>query len=157
MFRIEFESADRADIDYTNSFEFLPEEFEISDGVILPVGGYNFQDVRFGYSFGQQRRVPSSINYRTGSFYSGHRDELEFNARVEISPKFSLEPRFALNWVDLPEGNFNTRLGRIRVNNTFSPRMAVSSFLQYNSQSDAASASVRFRWGYEPGSDRFVV
>jgi hypothetical protein len=33
----------------------------------------------------------------------------------------------------------------------------VSSFIQYNSSSHSLSASVRFRWEYEPGSDLFVV
>ena len=40
---------------------------------------------------------------------------------------------------------------------TFSPRMFISSFIQYNSRSDSLSSSVRFRWEYEPGSDLFVV
>jgi hypothetical protein len=157
LFRIEFENADQARVEYANNFEFLPEEFEISDGVILPVGGYNFQDVLFGYTFGPQQPLPSSINYRTGSFYDGDRDALDFDARIEISPKFSVEPRLSLNWVDLPEGSFDTRLVSARVTYGFSPRMFLSSFIQYNSRSDSVSASARFRWEYEPGSDLFVV
>ena len=43
------------------------------------------------------------------------------------------------------------------MNYTFSPRMFLSSFIQYNSSSDSLSSSVRFRWEYEPGSDLFVV
>ncbi len=157
QFRIDFENSDRARVEYNDTFEFLPDEFEISDGVILPVGEYRFQDVNFAYTFGAQRWLPSTISYRTGSFWSGDRDALSFNGRVEISPKFSVEPRLSLNWVDLPEGNFNTRLVSARVNYTFSPRMFLSSFIQYNSSSDSLSSSVRFRWEYEPGSDLFVV
>ena len=157
LFRIEFESGDRAQVNYTDNFEFLPEEFEISDGVILPVGEYPFADWRFSYTFGPQRTVPSTISYRRGGFWSGERDALDFNGRIEISPKFSIEPRLSLNWVDLPEGDFNTRLVSARVNYTFSPRMAVSTFIQYNSSRDSVSSSVRFRWEYEPGSDLFVV
>ena len=157
LFRIEFENADQARLEYSKYFEFLPEEFEISDGVILPIGGYNFQDVRLGYTFNQQQPLPSSINYRTGTFYSGHRDALDLDARVEISPKFSVEPRVSMNWVDLPEGDFTTRLAGARVTYTFNPRMFLSSFIQYNSRSDSFSSSVRFRWEYEPGSDLFVV
>jgi hypothetical protein len=156
-FRINLENGDSTRVTYTNYFEFLPEEFEISDGVILPVGDYTFQDVDFSYSFGSQRKLPTSVSYRTGSFWSGNRDALDFNARIEISPKFSVEPRGSLNWVDLPEGSFDTRLASTRVTYTFSPRMALSSFIQYNSSSDSLSSSVRFRWEYEPGSDLFVV
>ena len=109
------------------------------------------------YTLGAQRRLPATISYRKGSFWSGDRDTLNLNCRVELSPKFSLEPRMSLNWVDLPEGDFSTRLFSARVNYTFSPRMVVSSLIQYNSRSDSLSASVRFRWEYQPGSDLFVV
>ena len=156
-FRIELDNSDRATVQYNDIFEFLPEEFEISDGVILPIGEYRYQDVRFSYNFGQQQPLPGTISYQKGSFWSGDRDALSFNGRVEISPKFSIEPRLSLNWVDLPEGDFDTRLVSARVNYTFSPRMVVSSFIQYNSRSDSVSSSVRFRWEYEPGSDLFVV
>ncbi len=157
LFRIEFESADLASVEYNRNFEFLPEEFEISDGVILPVAEYRFQDVRLSYVLGAQRAIPGTVIFRTGSFFSGDRQELAFNGRVELSSKFSLEPRIAVNWVDLEEGSFTQRLVSARVNYTFTPRMFVSSLLQYNSGSDSFSSSIRFRWEYEPGSDLFVV
>jgi len=157
LFRIEFESADQTWVEYNRNFEFLPEEFEISDGVILPVGEYQFQDVRLVYVLGAQRLLPSTTTFRTGSFFSGDLTEATFNGRVELSRKFSLEPRVSFNWVDLPEGSFDTRLVGARVTYTFTPRMYVSSFIQYNSRSDSMSSSVRFRWEYQPGSDLFVV
>ncbi len=156
-FRIEFENSNQARGVYTNYYEFLPEEFEISDGVILPVAEYRFQDVLFLYSLGAQTFLPSTMTFRTGSFFSGDRQEVIFNGRVELSPKFSLEPRVAVNWVDLEEGSFTQRLVSARVSYTFTPRMFVSSLVQYDSGSDSFSSSVRFRWEYEPGSDLFVV
>ena len=53
QFRIDFENSDRARVEYNDTFEFLPDEFKISDGVILPVGEYRFQDVNFAYTFGR--------------------------------------------------------------------------------------------------------
>ena len=157
QFQIEFENSDLARVVYTNYYEFLPEEFEISDGVILPVAEYRFQDVLFLYSLGPQSFLPSTTTFRTGSFFDGDRQEVTFNGRVEFSSKLSLEPRVAVNWVDLVEGSFTQRLVSARVSYTFTPRMYVSSLIQYNSSSDSVSSSVRFRWEYEPGSDLFVV
>ena len=156
-FRLELENGDDTRFEYTRSFEFLPEEFEISDGIVLPVAEYRFQDVRFEYQLGPQRTVPGTVSFRAGSFFSGDRKEASYDARVEISPKLSLEPRFSINWVDLPEGGFTASLVSARLNVTFTPRTFVSSFVQYNSSSHSLSASVRFRWEYEPGSDLFVV
>lgn len=156
-FRLELENGDDARVEYARSFEFLPAEFEIADGVILPVGEYRFQDVRFEYQLGPQRTIPGTASFRTGSFFSGDRTEASYDGRVEISPKLSLEPRFSINWVDLPEGSFTASLVSARFNVSFTPRTFVSSFIQYNSSSDSLSASVRFRWEYQPGSDLFVV
>ena len=157
LFRIEFNNGDFASVELNPTFEFLPEEFEISDGVILPVAEYRYADVRFSYTFGAQRRVPSTLSFRTGSFFSGTRRAATAGGRVEITPQFSVEPRASLNWVDLPEGDFTSHLASARVNYAFTPRAFVSSLLQYSGGSDSFSASVRFRWEYQPGSDLFVV
>jgi hypothetical protein len=125
--------------------------------VILPVAGYHFTDVLFAYTFGPQRPVPGFISYRTGGLFSGTRREIAYNGRVEVSPKFSIEPTLGFNWIDLPEGEFTTQLVSTRVTYTLTPRMFVSALLQYNSSANSATSNVRFRWEYEPGSDFFVV
>ncbi len=42
-FALEFQNADRFTVNYTNSYEFLPEPFPIGGGVILPIGSYDFR------------------------------------------------------------------------------------------------------------------
>ncbi len=156
-FATEFQLGDEATVEYNRQYEFLPEEFEIAEGVVLPVGGYDFEDVKLVYRFGPQRTIPGDLSLRTGTFFGGDRQELAYQGRIEVSPRFSIEPRFGVNWVDLPQGKFRTDLVSSRFNWTLSPRMAVISLIQYNSSSEALSSSVRLRWEYEPGSDFFVV
>jgi hypothetical protein len=156
-FGIELQRGDEARVDYNDQFEYLPEPFEISEGVVLPIGGYAFEDLKFIYRFGPQRVVPSELLFRTGTFFDGDRKELTYSGRVEVSPKFSIEPILSFNWVDLPEGKFRTDLVSSRFNWTLSPRMAFSSLLQYNSSNDTLSSSLRMRWEYEPGSDFYLV
>jgi hypothetical protein len=153
----EFQLGDEATVEYNRQYEFLPEEFEIAEGVVLPIGGYDFEDVRFLYRFGAQRPIPGDLLFRTGTFFGGERDEIAYVGRIEVSPKFSIEPSLGFNFVDLPQGKFRTDLVSSRFNWTLSPRMAVMSFIQYNSANASVSSSVRVRWEYEPGSDFFVV
>ena len=157
QFKIEFAAGDEATVEYNKQYELLPEEFEISDGIILPVGGYDFEDVRFVYRFGPQRSVPGFASFRAGAFFGGDRKELSYNGRIEITTKFSLEPRLSMNFVDLPQGDFTTNLISTRVNYTLSPRMFVSGLFQFSSSSNSLSSNVRLRWEYQPGSDLFVV
>ena len=157
QFKVEFAAGDEATFEYNRQFELLPEAFEISDGIVLPVGGYDFQDVRLIYRLGPQRKVPGFVTYRTGSFFGGDRKEISYRGRVELTPKFSLEPQVALNFVDLPQGDFTSNLLSTRVSYTLTPRMFVSGLFQYASGSNSLSSNVRMRWEYEPGSDLFVV
>ena len=68
-----------------------------------------------------------------------------------------MEPTVSLNWVDLAEGSFTTRLVSSRVTFTMTPLMFLSALLQYNSGTNTVVNNVRFRWEYRPGSELFVV
>ena len=87
-----------------DDYEFLPAPFRIAPGVTLPVGGYDFDDGRVGYNFGQQRpclgqRARSSTARSTTA--TGRRVGFS-RGRVNLTPQFSVEPSVSINWVDLP-------------------------------------------------------
>ena len=156
-FQIEMENSDRVFINTSDTYEFLPQEFEISDGVVLPIGGYDFRDWNATYFFGPNRRASGRVTYGDGGFFNGNRRTLSMNSRVEVSPKLSVEPGLSLNWIELEQGDFTTTLVSTRVTYTMSPRMFVGALLQYNSSNDVVATNIRLRWEYEPGSDLFVV
>ena len=157
-FEIEFESSDRFRLGYRQTFELLPEPFEISPGIVLPVGGYSFDTVRVGYRFGAQRTVRANLLAEHGSFYSGHKTTLTISrGRATLTPHLAVEPTYSANWVDLVEGAFTTHLVGTRAIYTVTPKMFTSALLQYNSAASTVAANIRFRWEYQPGSELFVV
>ncbi len=156
-FGIDFQNSDRWNVDYTRSLEFLAEPFEISDGVIIPVGGYSFQDVRTTYTLGLQRRLSGRLSFRTGSFFSGDRTEASSDGRLRMTTNLAVEPGISVNLIDLSGGTLTTVLARSRIIYTMSPRMFVEALTQYNSATHSLSSNIRFRWEYQPGSDLFVV
>lgn len=157
QFQIEFENSDRLFLNATDTHEFLPEPFDITDDVVLPVGGYDFREVQVFYNIGRQRRINGFLSAGTGSFFSGNRTNVGYGGRVEVNSHLSIEPNISLNFVNLPEGRFTTRLLRTRVTYTISPRSFLGALLQYSSSSDSVSTNIRYRWEYEPGSDLFIV
>ena len=157
-FAIEFQSADRFSINYTNLYEFLPAPFRIAPGVILPVGGYDFGNVEVAYSMGTQRSKAINLSLERGTFYNGHRTILGFNrGRYQFGYQFFLEPSYSINRVNLVQGDFTTHLAGTRVTYTMTPQMFTSALVQYNSGSNAVSVNARLRWEYQPGSELFVV
>ena len=155
---IEFETSDNVDVTYTRSYELLTEPFPIAPDVTIPIGGYSFQDVRASFRFGPQRRVSGGLSARHGGFLSGDRTSVGFTGgRVEVTPQLSVEPGVSVNWIDLPEGRFTTRLVTVRTTYTVTPLMFVSALVQVNSSTDSLGANIRLRWEYQPGSELFVV
>ena len=166
LFGIEFENSDRFNFSVTNTYDFLKQPFAIAPGIVIPVGGYDFHNTRVGYNFGSQRRLSGNVAVEHGTFYGGTKTTLSVGGggggpfgvgRVELTPQLSLEPGLSLNWVDLPQGRFNTTLVTTRTTYTMTPLMFVSALVQYNSSSSTLSTNVRLRWEYQPGSELFVV
>lgn len=153
----EFQRGDQWWLEYDRNLEYLPAPFEISKGVVLPVGSYSFQSFLTNYQLGPQRRLTGWFGFVRGTFFGGDRTEARFNGRYEVTPRLSIEPRVSINWVDLPQGRFTARLVSGRVNYTLSPRSFLAALVQYNTSTESLSTNIRFRWEYEPGSDVFVV
>jgi hypothetical protein len=157
-FGIDFENSDVFRLEYTRTYEFLPRVFEISPGIELPVGSYDYSSVRVGYNIGQRRRVSAQLALDHGTFYSGHRTSVQISrGRVNVSSQLSLEPTYTLNRVTLAEGAFTSHLAGTRITYTMTPSMFASALVQYRSDSRMVSTNARLRWEYQPGSELFVV
>jgi hypothetical protein len=157
-FAIEFESADRLSVGYTDTYEFLPSPFRIARNVTIPVGGYRFGAARASLTLAQRRRASASLSVEHGEFYDGHRTVVNISqGRTELTNLLSVEPTVSLNWVNLPTGSFTTRLFGSRVTYTMTPRMFASALVQYVSSVRRVATNARLRWEYAPGSELFVV
>jgi len=157
LFRVDFQSSDSASVEYSREFERLPDRFTIAPGVVVPAGGYAYDTTRVNYNLGQQRRVSGRLSAATGTLYQGTRRAVSYTGRWGIVPRVSVEPSVSLNWVSLPWGDFTARLVSTRFTVTPTPRMQLSSLVQYNVDARNVSSSVRLRWEYTGGSELFVV
>ena len=157
-FAIELQNSDRFSVGLLDDFERLAQSFAVTPSARVPAGAYHFATARVGYTFGQQRPVSGNLLVEHGAFYDGRRTSVGFSrTRVNLTPRFSLEPTVSINWIDLPGGSFTTNLIGSRVTYTMTPLMFASALVQYNSTTRRTSANVRLRWEYRPGSELFVV
>jgi hypothetical protein len=158
QFAINFLNNDSFFVEVARNFEYLPRPFEISSGVVLPVGGYGFTDLRVNYNQSQQRSLGANMTLEIGNFYSGRKTTLTIaRGRVQPTPRLSFEPTYSLNAVSLAEGEFTTHLAGTRVTFAMTPLMFASALAQYSSSSRSVSVNARLRWEYQPGSELFVV
>ena len=155
---ITFQNGDSFDAGLDNTYEALVEPFRIARGVTIPVGGYEYRQFGTSYLFGIQRKLSGTVSFERGSFYSGDRTAVGYRgARVNLTPQISLEPSVSIVRVDLPQGQFTTKLISTRATYTLTPRMFFSGLGQYNYSNHTVSTNLRLRWEYHPGSELFVV
>ncbi|MSO45352.1 MAG: hypothetical protein EXQ59_01095 [Acidobacteria bacterium] len=156
-FRMDFHNADALAVQHSRAYEFLPAPFEIATGVRLPVGGYTFENTKLSFNPGANHRVSGFTSFDIGSFYGGDKKTATLRGRIELTPRFGVEPNVSLNWVDVPQGRFRDTVVGGRAFFTMSPRSFVAALIQYSSASTSLSTNLRLRWEYRPGSELFVV
>jgi hypothetical protein len=155
---ITFQSGDRASFHLGFWQDRFEKDFQISKGVILPAHReYSWNRYQVNFTTASRRTVAVSTNFEVGSFYSGH--EREFSTTMNLRPRRGLSAALTgqFNRIELPEGNFSTKIMRAVVNTQFSPWMSIANNLQYDTSSRLLGWQVRFRWIVQPGNDIYFV
>ena len=157
-FRVQFQSQDSFEAHVTSSHERLDEDFHVSSRIVLPNGQeYDFNRVRFQASTANKRILAVMATLDVGRFYSGDRRLVNLNLSIRPRPGIVLYVDTELNRVDLAEGRFTTRLFRAIADTQFSPWIALTNNVQYDSVSRVLGWQSRFRWIITPGSDLYLV
>ncbi len=143
-FRIDFANGGATGLAINENFEQLFRPFEISPGVVLPVGRYPFNNWSFYGNTDQSARLYGTINYAWGSFYSGHIRTLTLGAGVRSGYKYLLSARYIRNDVELPVGDFATDLVILQFTYSFTPKSYLQSLIQYNSRSNQVGVNIRY-------------
>lgn len=155
---VEFHSGDRVQFEVFRQTEDLDEDFEISDGVVLPAGQrYEWTRYQFVYNAASQRKLSGRVEYSLGPFWDGDRRELNLQLNLRPRPGVYVQLVSEYNDVDLPEGAFTTRLYRVDARTQFSPWVSLSNNVQYDSESGTVGWQLRFRWIQKPGNDLFFI
>jgi hypothetical protein len=131
--------------------------FEIYPGVFVPPGTYDHAEAQI-VSF-TNRGAPISFNNRLvlGGFFGGDRVAVTPSMLARVGDTLTAELSWAWNDIDLPWGDFQTNLSRLRVSYSFNPRIFVQSLLQYNDRAEIWSANLRFGWLHQANTGLFVV
>ncbi|MBS1976726.1 MAG: carbohydrate binding family 9 domain-containing protein [Bacteroidetes bacterium] len=103
------------------------------------------------------------LNYTIQSTYGGFYNGTNFNANGQINfryqPYGNVSLRFDYNDVRLPNGYGQEKLFLIgpRVDLTFTDKLFLTTYVQYNNRIDNVNINARFQWRYQPASDLFIV
>ena len=155
---VEMESGDRFEFNWLPTYEYLPGRFEIAEGVELPMGGYRFDRFRLEFETSEHRPWQFGTETWFGSFYNGRLLQQE-NFLHFTSPRGRWQAGVGSeqNFGDLKQGKFIQRLWQVDLAYAFNPNLVLTSYLQYDTESQNVGNNMRLRWTVKPGNDLFVV
>ena len=110
---VTYESGDRFSLRKNFRFELLDEPFEIHPGVVLPIGGYSFDDWVLSVETASRRRLSGRLSVSTGELWSGNRSAVEVGLTVRPYQGVTASTEFEHEDVNLPQGRFTTDLLRL--------------------------------------------
>ena len=154
---VDFADGASASYRFRRNEEGLAAPFRIRSDYSIPVGRYTFDDHNVEFSGSRARRLSATGAVRFGDFYDGTREGFTLGGRFRFSPKLAVSLSYGRDFVSLPRLDFTTDLFSLRLDQSFSTRMFLNAFIQYNSVTREVISNVRFNVIHHPLSDLFVV
>jgi hypothetical protein len=158
---IESRGRDIARLIYTMNDEHVTQPFVIYNSggqtVVIPPGSYEFDDYGFDVTTGVQRKYAGRLIYRTGDFYDGERTNAGGEFIWKQSRFFTARLGYDWNRVELPQGNFTTRVMRLTSEVGFSSQLNWITLLQYDDVSEIFGLHSRLVWIPKAGREMFLV
>lgn len=137
--------------------EQLTEPFEISDGVIIPPGRYEWDRFCFRGGTGQQRKLRVNGFACGGEFYDGDRETFSANVTWRPNKHIRFETGYRIDDVTLPYGDFKINLATIRADIAFTASWYWENFIQYDDVSDNLGINSIMRWIPKAGREFVLV
>ena len=157
-------SRDKIAIRYYSTDESLAIPFQIytdpsdpSREITIPKGRYSWDETRIDFSTGGHRKFAGSLTYRTGNFYSGEREQISSNITWKPTRHFTLKLAYKYNEIELPQGNFETRLTSLTTEIPFSTNLSWFNLVQYDNISETVGLNSRLHWIRQDGREIFLV
>ncbi len=133
------------------------DDFEISDGVIVPAGTYDHSESQIVFFTNRSRPFSFRIRSTIGGRFGGDRVSLSPTLRYRYQERFRSELSINYNDFDLPGGSFTATLARLRMSYSFTPNVQLQALIQYNESSDEVGTNLRFSWLQNANSGLYLV
>jgi hypothetical protein len=153
----DWENGNFISVALNGTWDGLRQPFEVYPGVIVPAGEHGGLRATSRFNTDRRKWIYGRVQWDAGRFLTGTQSSPTFQVILRDSGRFALDTTWSYRAIDLPEGDFHTNLGNMRVTYNFSPSVFVQSLLQYNDRTDRWSTNLRFHWLQTAGTGLFVV
>ncbi|MGD8324795.1 MAG: carbohydrate binding family 9 domain-containing protein [Gammaproteobacteria bacterium] len=161
LLEIETNSGDEFQFGHTTNKEIVTTAFTIYEDltrtVAIPADRYSFDQTDISFETASQRRFSGGLGLVTGDFYGGSIDTLSGEFSWNRAANFTMTLEYEYNDVELPQGDFISRLVSLSSAYAFSPNLYWINLIQYDNVSEEFGVNTRLQWIPKAGQEGFVV
>ncbi len=152
----------RVNLSLVNQFVHLFDDFDPtgSDQETLESGtNYTYTYVTARYNTNRSKNIFARFNPTIGQYFNGKRYGISGSINFRYQPIAEIGLNYNFNIFDMPHlgEKVKTFLIGPRIDLTFSKELFLTSFVQFNSQSENTNVNTRLQWRFAPVSDFFLV
>ncbi len=153
----ELESGDEIEFNVITEGERIDEGFEISDGIDIRTGPYQWTRYRVQAGSASKRSLSGELSCWFGPFYDGRLTTYEAELEWNPVPLLTFQLNGERNVGRIEAGSFAADLYRSKVQFNFSPDFTMSSIVQYDTEGDTVGTNTRLHWSITPSSNLYFV
>ncbi|MEO0338802.1 MAG: DUF5916 domain-containing protein [Bacteroidota bacterium] len=160
---ISFSNASRLDLSFDYVFQRLTNTFSLIDAdrfLSFQEGEeYDWSSVSVEYQSNPRKLFSYNFGVTTGGFYNGDAFNINGQLTYRYQPYGNISLRFDYNDLQLAPGYGEEQFFLVgpRIDLTFTDKLFLTTFIQYNDLLDNININARFQWRYQPASDLFIV
>ncbi len=131
-----------------------------SDGLKLAKDSrHGWSRFEVAYVSNLRRQLGFGLTTSFGGFFNGDRLSVEGDIIYRHQPYANFAIAFDYNKINLPEPFNDNSFWLIgpKIDLTFTDKLFLTTFIQYNGQADNLNINARFQWRFKPVSDLFIV
>ena len=161
-YAIEWMNRSRISLELEDGYVKLLEPFDPtnSGGDTLAAGSeFWWKEIELSYTSDTRKLFNFMFTTRYGGFFNGTRLNLNAEVNFRVQPYGSLAMVASYHKIMLPEPYTSAEFLLVgpRLDITFTDKLFLTTFFQYNNQIDNINVNMRFQWRFAPVSDLFIV
>ena len=144
---------------FTNNNLNLLYPTKPGDGVPLPIGNYQYNQVNFVYRSDIRKLFSWNGMLTLGQYYNGNIQGIGAGIIWRSQPHLTFTLNGEIDKIQLPKkyGNNNLILIAPKLEYNFSTKLFWTTFVQFNTQTNNFNVNSRLQYRYKPMSDFFLV
>ena len=161
-YTIEWQNKSQLSVTVDEEFVELGRDFDPTNtgGEKLAAGDqFHWKSARTGFTSDARKLFNYALNAGIGGYYNGNRWYVNGLINYRVQPYGSIGMAMNYNNISLPLPYNSAKLILVgpTLDITFTDKVFLSTFVQYNNQIDNLNMNIRFQWRFAPVSDLFIV